>query len=331
MNNNTHIDLSIVVVVIVNYGTPGLTCRAVDSLAHERQFLPNLSLVIVDNCSPDDSLDIIENHLNKNTFKPWATVLKAGKNGGFAYGNNLGFSYAITNSPNKPDFFWMLNPDTYLREQAGLNLVTHLKSIGPAIVGSRLEDADGSVQVSTFNFPTWKSEILSGFCLGFLDRWFSSSRVAKEVTLATEKVDWVAGASLMIPAKVFHAVGPMDEDYFLYFEEVDYCFKIQREGFDCWHLPSSRVVHEVGASTGISDLRKAQPRRPQYWFDSRRRYFLKNQGKLRLLLADTGWIAAYSFWLFRKLLTDREDVKRQPPKLLSDFIRNSCLNPKTYW
>ncbi|MFT5083615.1 MAG: N-acetylglucosaminyl-diphospho-decaprenol L-rhamnosyltransferase [Lentisphaeria bacterium] len=318
-----------VAVIIVNYKTATLALKALKSLANERQFLPNLKTVVVDNQSPDDSFSQLQNFIAENDYSSWVKAELAEKNGGFAYGNNVGIATYQASfqkaDKREPNFYWLLNPDAFLRPQAGVKLVEFLGQYPNAIGGSRLEDADGTLQLSTFNFPSAMSEILAGFGLGILDRIFSRHRVLRNNVDKPEKIDWVAGASLMIPIDIFNRVGPMDDDYFLYFEEVDYCLQIQRAGYDCWYIPESRVVHEVGAATGISDTRKKQPRRPQYWFESRQRYFRKNFGVWATLIADAGWATGYALWCARKYFTDREDFDRQPPMMLRDFLRYSSL------
>lgn len=326
---NNDVNHSQVATIIVNYNTGAMVCRALDSLAKERTYLVNLSVVVVDNQSPNDSFSQIKQHIEKQSYGAWAKIILAEKNGGYAYGNNLGFSYYKNKYKDKPspiEYYWLLNPDTYLRPKACLNLVNFLSTTDGAICGSRLEDPDGTPQISTFNFPNTISEILSGFSLGVLDKLFARYRVTRALTDTRETVDWVAGASLMIHQSVFKRVGLMDDKYFLYFEEVDYCLQVQRAGFKCWYVPESRIVHEVGAATGISDVRKRQPRRPTYWFDSRRRYFLKNHGFITLILADFGWTIGYIFWCLRKRLTSPKDLDNQPPKYLQDFVRNSIFN-----
>jgi len=103
---------------------------------------------------------------------------------------------------------------------------------------------------------------------------------------ATE-VDWVAGASILVRREVFDAIGLIDEGYFLYFEEVDFLLRAKRAGFRTFYVPTSRVIHHMGASTGVTDEKQPPRRLPSYWFDSRRRYFLKNHGMAHALLADS--------------------------------------------
>ncbi len=77
----------------------------------------------------------------------------------------------------------------------------------------------------------------------------------------------------MVRREVFDAVGLLDDGYFMYFEEVDFCLKASRAGWPCWYVPASRVVHLVGQSSGVTDASPAAKRRPRYWFDARTRYF----------------------------------------------------------
>jgi N-acetylglucosaminyl-diphospho-decaprenol L-rhamnosyltransferase len=128
---------------------------------------------------------------------------------------------------------------------------------------------------------------------------------------------------MMLKTEVIQKIGLMDEEYFLYFEEVDYCRAITQAGYSIVYEPKSRVIHHVGAATGISDGRKKAPRRPQYWFESRQRYFQKNFGFSATLLADFFWLLAYSSFKLRAFL-QRKSLN-SPPHFVRDFIRNSAF------
>jgi GT2 family glycosyltransferase len=136
-------------------------------------------------------------------------------------------------------------------------------------------------------------------------------------------VDWVSGASILLRASLLKTVGPMDEGYFLYFEEVDYCRAIQKAGYQVWHHPASRVIHHVGAATGISNTRLQAPRRPTYWFDSRRRYFLKNHGLIKAVVADCLWLVGYASWKLRNIVQRKPDSN--PPYFMRDFFSHSII------
>jgi hypothetical protein len=133
----------------------------------------------------------------------------------------------------------------------------------------------------------------------------------------------MAGASMMIRRAVFDSIGLMDEAYFLYFEETDFCLRARRAGWLCWYVPASRVVHLVGQSSGVTDTRSRPKRMPRYWLESRRRYFRRNHGWLYALLADCAWAFGFALWRLRRWLQRKPD--HDPPGLLWDFMRFSFL------
>lgn len=320
----------VIAVVIVNYRTPDLVVAGLKALEQERVAFPGLHVILVDNQSPDDSVTQLQSAIDTYGWLEWVRLVPAPINGGYAYGNNRGFE-AAKHWLGQIDYLWMLNPDTQVRPGATAALIQFLQRHPRAIAGSCLEDRDGTKQVSTFNFPSVLSEACSGFSLGFLDRLLIQHRVTRDIPKQREACDWLAGASLMFTAQVQDELGHLDEGYFLYFEEVDYLLQANRQGIPCWYIPDSRVIHEVGAATGISDVRKRQPRRPTYWFESRRRYFLKNHGRVTLLAADLLWVLGYSSWCLRKSISNRQHLAQQPPKLFSDFLLQSQLNPGNWF
>lgn len=313
-----------IVIVTVNYRTADLLIAAVQSIDLQRLQFPNISMLIVDNDSADGSLEKLQKHVKEKQLS-WVEILESSDNRGYAAGNNLALN-RIRASGLHPDYVWLLNPDTVLRDGATGELIRFLQEHNDvSMAGSRLEDEDGTAQVSSFNFPGVWSELSSGARLGILDRLLKKWLVARPISDVPERCDWVAGASMMMKWKVIEDIGLMDDDYFLYFEELDYCLKANGGGHACWYVPASRVCHAVGASTGISDTRKAAPRRPKYWFDSRRRYFLKNFGYLKLILADIAHISGYCTWRLRNLFAAKSKLAKEPPHYLKDFIRNSFL------
>ena len=309
-------------VAIVNYRTPDLVQQCLLSLNNERQWLPDLCVVVVDNDSGDNSLQIIGETIAGENWGDWVCVVNAQRNGGFSYGNNIAFRKLLYEM--HCDYIWMLNPDTYVLPQAGKALLDFLQTHSSAgMVGSRLQDEDGTAHVSAFNYPSPIGELLTASRFGFLSKLFMRNVVAPPPQNCAHQAQWLAGASIMLSRALIANIPPMDENYFLYFEEVDYCKAAASAGFQIWYQPESRVVHKVGAATGISDTRKKAPRRPKYWFESRRRYFLKHHGAASTLIADLLWLLGYSSWLIRKRLQRKPDL--DPPHFLMDFIRYSVL------
>ena len=140
------------------------------------------------------------------------------------------------------------------------------------------------------------------------------------------RVDWVAGASLLIRLEVFRAVGLLDPGYFMYYEEVDFCLKASRAGWPCWYVPSSRVVHLVGQSSGVTSSSRARRRLPRYWFAARKRFFVANHGRAKALAADLAYALAFGSFRLRRLVQRRPDV--DPKWMLWDFVRYNFLPVK---
>jgi len=304
-------------VVIVNYRTAELTIDCLRSLEEEVRALGGVHVVVTDNGSNDGSAERIAGALVRQHWNDWAELLPLEHNRGYSAGNNAAIRPALEQDP--PDYVLLLNSDTLVRPAALAELVRFMDA-HPAvgIAGSRLEDLDGNQEHSGFRFPSMISELESGLRWGVFSRLVPDRVVAPAPVNVAHAVDWVAGASLMVRRQVFDDIGLLDEGYFLYFEEVDFCFKARRAGWSCWYLPESRVVHLVGRSTGVT-VRRNPPRRPRYWWESRYRFFTRNYGRLYTFVTDLIWMAAYSTWRVRRRLQRKPD--NDPPHMLADFLR----------
>lgn len=311
-------------VAIVNYKTALLVEECLSALAEAVVEGWESTVCIVDNDSPDDSLQQLHRAVEAHNWSDWVHIIAAPKNGGFAYGNNLAFTYlrelACTH-------YWLLNPDTRPQPDAGGVLLQYLAD-NPDVgcVGSQLTDEGGGNQMSAFNFPRPLGEFVAASSIGILTKLLPRLVIANHDMNKSGSVEWVVGASMMMRAEVLEKIGLMDEHYFLYYEEVDYCHEIHAAGFDVHFVPASQVVHHVGAATGISDLRrKSPPRRPGYWFESRRRFFRKNYGSFGAILADICWILGHGCFKAKSLVKQPSYIL--PPKFFGDFLQHSILNP----
>lgn len=312
---------NLLLIVLVNYRTPSLTIDCLRSLQAEVQALSEVSVVVVDNASGDDSVNKIQTAIQTEGWDKWASIIDSEYNGGFAFGNNLAIRLALK-SHSPPSYVLLLNPDTIVRPNAIKILVDFMnRNSQVGIAGSRLENLDGTPQRSAFRFPTLLSELDSGLRLGVFSKLLSKWIVAPPVSEEICSTDWVAGASMIVRREVFEQVGLMDESYFMYSEETDFCLQAKKAGWSCWYVPQSRVVHLVGQSSGVNNTKHQPKRLPQYLFDSRRRYFIKNYGRLYAASADHIWASSYLLWEFRRIL--QRKPYNDPPKLLFDFLRNS--------
>lgn len=310
-------------VVMVNYRSGPLAINCLSSLHAEVQANSGTTVVVVDNASGDGSADLIAEHIQTAGWGGWAQLVRSELNGGFSYGNNVAIRPSLA-AEHPADFYWLVNPDTLVRPGA-LAALTDFMTQHPqaGIVGSSLEDAEGALWPWAFRFPTLLSEFDSALRLGVVSQLLSEHRLVRPMGPQPEQVDWLPGASMMIRRAVFADVGLMDESYFLYFEETDFCLQAQRAGWQCWYVPKSRIMHIAGQSTGVTHKTDRPKRLPAYWFESRRRYFVKNHGRWYAGLTDVFWMIAFATWRVRRVLQRKPDT--DPPQQLSDFFKHSAL------
>mgnify|MGYP003619481926 CR=1 FL=1 len=312
-----------VLVVIVNYRTPGLTIDCLASLAAPGGLPTDSRVVVTDNASGDDSAARIAQAIADGGWESWVRLMPLPRNGGFAYGNNAAIRGALAGD-DPPRYVLLLNSDTLVYPGSLQALVDFLEARPEAaMVGSRLEDPDGTPQCSTFRFPSFLSELDETLRFGPLHRLLSRHVTLIPAPSAAARVDWVAGASLLVRREVFEKIGLLDENYFLYYEETDFCLRAARAGLSCWYEPRSRVVHLVGRSTGVTVRQSKLPRRPRYWFDSRRRYFLRNHGRAFTTLLDAVWALAYPIGRLQMLARRRPVF--DPGRLWLDYVGNSVF------
>lgn len=300
------------VVVIVNYRTPNLTLDAVESVLPQLQ--PNDHVYVVDANSQDDSVEKLAAALAN---KPQIELMPLTVNRGFAFGNNEAIRRALAQA-EPPEFLLLLNPDTVVRDDALPTLRDFMQAHPEAgLAGSRLEDPDGSSQLAARRFHGFWNELDDGIAFGPVSRLLHRWHITEPESPIPHPTDWVPGAALMIRREVFEKIGLMDESFFLYFEEVDFCYRAKQAGFECWYVPQSRVVHLVGQSSGVTSARPG--RRPRYWFESRARFWLKHYGSVHKLCSDFAWAGGRFLFHLRSLIQRKPNP--YPPQLLQDFVR----------
>jgi GT2 family glycosyltransferase len=271
----------IVACIIVNYRSAVCIENLLVSLS--ARFDSCLGLIhIVDNASGDDSMARIQRQVVALGMEHCVRVIDAGRNGGFGAGNNFAATQ-IQKSPQQPDVLWLLNPDTLVHQTdltPALDWFCKDPTIG--IVGTGMVDSSGNPDLAGHRDPTPIGEFVKNAgAFGMLRRWSVSDPSLDR----PGPVDWVSGASLLIRTEVFEQSSGFDEGFFLYFEEVDLCRRARQAGWKVIYEPRSRIVHLEGETTGIE---KAKPM-PKYWYDSRRRFFVKHYGVAGLWAADLAW------------------------------------------
>lgn len=296
LNEDPHMtDLAI---VILNYRTPDLTLACLASL--EPQLDEHTRVIVVDNASGDGSADRIEHGIATRGLH--AEVLRSPVNGGFAAGMNQGIQAATA------DGYVLLNSDTIIRPGALAKLRDAMHAHPEAgIIGPALLDEHGGTASSYFNDPKPLSELLRAARVHPLGKLLHSFEPSIPKTSEPRAVDWLAFACVLIRREVLDKVGALDDGYFMYFEDVDYCRRAREAGFKVLYWPEAEVEHYAGSSSGVTDRAKQRKRAPRYYYEARARYYAKHFGRKGLWLAN-------GFWhLGRGVAWSRERIGRREP------------------
>jgi N-acetylglucosaminyl-diphospho-decaprenol L-rhamnosyltransferase len=223
-------------IIIVNWNTCSLL---EECLASIYRCPPEVSFEVwvVDNASTDGSLKML-----RDCF-PQVNLISNSENPGFARANNQGIQQS------SGDFVLLLNPDTYVKPQALDHLVRFLEA-NPAAggVGARLLNPDQSLQVSCYPTPTLVREFWRLFHLDLLKPYAVYPMQEWDLNEPRE-VDILMGACLLLRRQTFEQIGLLDEDYFIYSEEVDLCYRVRQSGWCLYWVPRAEVVHYGGQST----------------------------------------------------------------------------------
>lgn len=227
-------------VIVVNYNHGALLPACLDSVFSTAKDLAP-EVIVVDNGSRDGSVETIQ-----RLFPP-VRCLANGENLGFARAANQGLAQA------HGEYLLLLNPDTELLPGALPGMVAFLAERPEAgAVGPRILNPDGTLQHSARSFPDYWTALSHRSSL--LTRWFPRNPLTRRYLLtdwdhgSLRQVDWVSGACLMTRRAVMEAVGPLDEAYFLFVEDVDWCRRVWEAGWKVYYLPEARVIHHMGVS-----------------------------------------------------------------------------------
>lgn len=302
--------------VILNWRTPDMTLRSVEAALAALEGIKG-ALVVVDNDSGDGSFEKLSAAV---TARGWdlgpqqVRVLQSGRNGGFGAGNNFGIRAGMPDG-SRPDYVYILNSDAFPAPDAIRALLTHLETHPQTgFAGSYIHGPDGEPHRTAFRFPSipgeFEAQIRFGPVSKLLKRWI----VAQPLPTQTSRVDWLAGASLMMRQKVLDQIGLFDETFFLYYEETDLCRRASLAGWPTDYVVESRVAHIGSVSTGM----KTWARIPQFWLDSRLHYYVKNHGRLYAFAATLATLTGGALWRAR-LLIQRKD-RGDPPHYLRDLV-----------
>jgi len=270
------LDLSI---IIVSWNVRGLLRRCLDSIFQHPTSNLQFEVIVVDNASTDGSAAMVRHGF------PQVQLLVNDENLGFTAANNQG----IARSQGR--YVLLLNPDTELLGDALATMVGYMDA-HPEVgaLGPQLLNPDGSIQSSRRRFPTMATAFLESTVLQL---WFPDNAVLRRYYVLdrpddeVQEVDWVVGAAILIRREAWDQVGPLDEGFFMYSEELDWCRRAREQGWKVVYLPTAQVVHY-----GAQSSEQVKPLQHIHFQHSKIRYFRKHHGPwqaetLRLFLLAT--------------------------------------------
>lgn len=198
-------------------------------------------VIVVDNGSTDSSVDMVRREF------PWAHLIANADNRGYARATNQAIAAA------RGQFLFLLNPDSLVRPGCCARLQRFLEEHPNAgAAGPRVLNPDGSLQSSCRRFPTFAAGLFRGTPLGWLlpGNRFTRAYLMQEWDHTTPReVEWLSGAALMVRRAAVAQVGPLDERFFMFCEDVDWAYRARAAGWERWYVPDAVVVHTIGRAT----------------------------------------------------------------------------------
>lgn len=248
-----------------------------------------LEVLVVDNGSSDGSVEMVRDRF------PQVRLIANGENLGFTRANNQALAIA------RGRYLMLLNSDTEVLPGALEAMVAAMDShpeVG--VLGPQLLNSDGTIQSSRRRFPTLATAFVESTVL---QRFFPHHPLLRRYYVLdrpdsiSQEVDWVVGACLVARREVLEQVGGLDESFFMYSEELDWCRRIRAAGWKVLYLPEAKVVHHEGKSS------ERDPRhRHEYFQESKCRYFHKHHGPAAAAILRLFISASYGFQLIEEAL-----------------------------
>ncbi len=234
-------------VVFLSYNTRDLTKQALSSVLDAAECM-EVEVLVVDNASVDGSADMVEEEF------PQVKLIRNEDNVGFAAGNNVALRQVVG------EYVLLINTDTIVRRDALLTMVDFLDAHPEAgACGCKILDPDGTLQLdSRRGFPT----PVAAFCkMSGLSRLFPNHPVISRYYMTyldpeqMAEVEVLSGSCMMVRKTVIDQVGLLDEDYFMYGEDIDWCYRIYQAGWKIYYVPDTEIIHFRGESGKGAPLR----------------------------------------------------------------------------
>ena len=232
--------MTVVSAVIVTYNSRDVIAACLDSFAGHTS-RDTCEVVVLDNCSTDGTAEFVESSY------PWVRLVRSTRNAGLSAGNNAGVAASSGESVA------IINPDVRFDADVLSPLAAYLRAHGDVgVVAPKLLNDDGSLQLSCRAFPGYSTVLFNRYSL--LTRLLPDNRRSREYLMSDydhasiRDVDWVSGAALMFPRRIFDRLGGWDAGFFLFNEDVDFCRRVHDAGYRVVYDPEVFVYHSIGIS-----------------------------------------------------------------------------------
>lgn len=317
MQNTTHPVR--IAVSIINYRTADLTIAAVASVRDDLGDRSDARVVVVDNASGDGSADTIEAWMAE-TGDPRLMLVRSPRNGGFSAGHNQGLD-AVPGA----EFYLILNSDALLRP-GFFDAILAAADAHPeaGLFAPQIEFEDGEVQHSCFRAHGPASELIRGARTGLVSRLLAHRVIHLPLPPEPGKIEWASFACILLRGRMIDEVGQMDDGYFLYFEDSEYCVRARRGGWTIMPVPQARAIHFRGGSGPVKALSEARKRLPPFYWRARNRFLRQAHGPLGPVVTNLAWCAGRVICQMRRFF-GREVPKPQEGEWRD--IWTGVLNP----
>ncbi len=276
-------------VLIVCFRAADLTVDCLRTLVPQVREIEGARVAVCENGTGSESVDRIRQAIDEEGWGDRVGMKIISPNRGFAGGNNAVLREVMA-WPAPPRFVLLLNSDTLLHDGALGSMFDAIEArpdIG--VLGPRIEWLGGEVQNTTYRYRTPLTEMLMAARTGPLTRCFPTHTSVFSIPDGPMDPDWLTFACAIIRREVLQQVGILDDGYYLYYDDLDYCRRAKRAGWRIHYWPEARVVHLRGQSNPLKTLALEFKRRPRYFYASRARYFAKFYGQGGLLLTNVLW------------------------------------------
>jgi N-acetylglucosaminyl-diphospho-decaprenol L-rhamnosyltransferase len=302
-----------IIISIINYRTGDLTLECVQSVLNDLDGIDG-RVVVVDNASGDGSAEQIEAWISGHPATP-VDLVRSATNSGFSGGHNQGIA------AYEAAYYLVLNSDAELHPGFFDAVLTAAKTQPTAgLIAPRLEGSDGETQVSLFRFHSPLGELIRGAATGPITRLFHRHDVPLGLEPDPAEIEWASFACILLHGDMVRALGPMDEGYFLYFEDAEYCLRARRAGWSLLYVPQAVAVHFRGGSGPVKAMEATRKRRPGYYYRSRARFMYQAHGATGLLAANLLWTLGRGGSYLRVL------AGRKVPGTIADEGRDIWIN-----